>query len=70
MMMRVIVILSVIFLTRYKTWLVNAETDIEHLLCKSRGILDDFDLSEICDNLFTECRYFVSFLEVVSVSSS
>ena len=29
--MVVIVILSVIFLTRYKTWLVNAETDIEHL---------------------------------------
>ena len=29
--MVVIVILSVIFLTRYKTWLVNAETDTEHL---------------------------------------
>ena len=70
LMMRIIVILSVIFLTRYKTWLVNAESDIEHLISKSRGILDDFDLSEICDNLFTECRYFVSFLEVVSVSSS
>ena len=64
--MVVIVILSVIFLTRYKTWLVNAETDTEHLISKSRGILDDFDLSKICDNLFTGCIIF-SIVEFVSL---
>ena len=65
-MLVVIVILSVIFLTRCETWLVNDETDTEHFISKSRGILDDFDLSEVRDNLFTGC-FNVSIVEFVSV---
>ena len=48
-----VMILSVIFLARHETLLVNAETDKEHFI-KSRGISDEPYLSEICDNLFTD----------------